>query len=125
VFIEESYMSDVTVKGTNSAVDARPVSDARSRQEAAGPSKENRPAEEPAQPATRERVSAIVEQIDTFLKGSRRELQFQVDEESGEVIVRVRDAVTGDVIRQIPGEEALRMARALQDKTPVLLDLVV
>jgi flagellar protein FlaG len=66
-----------------------------------------------------------VEQIDSYLKAARRELQFQVDEESGEVIVRVRDPATGEVIRQIPGDEVLRMARAMQDKTPMLLDLVV
>ncbi len=118
-------MSDVAVKGNRSAMDARSIVDARGQQKLTGPSSENRPAEEPVQAVTRERVSAVVEQIDTYLKGSRRELQFQVDEESGQVIVRVRDAATGDVIRQIPGEEALRMARALQEKTPVLLDLIV
>ena len=118
-------MSDVTVKANRSAMDGRSAVDARGQQRVAGSSKENRPAEEPVQVVTRERVSAVVEQIDTYLKDSRRELQFQVDEESGQVIVRVRDAATGDVIRQIPGEEALRMARALQEKTPVLLDLIV
>lgn len=118
-------MSDVTVKVNLSAMDGRSAIDARSQQKASGASKENPPAEEPVPPVTRESVSAVVEQIDTYLKGSRRELQFQVDDESGQVIVRVRDAATGDVIRQIPGEEALRMARALQEKTPVLLDLIV
>jgi flagellar protein FlaG len=125
VFIEESYMNDVAVKVNRSAMDGRSAVDARGQQKVTGPSKENPPAQEPVQAVTRERVSAVVEQIDTYLKGSRRELQFQVDEESGQVVVRVRDAATGDVIRQIPGEEALRMARALQEKTPVLLDLIV
>lgn len=118
-------MSDVTVKASRSAMDGRSAVDALGHQKVTGPSKENAPAEEPVQAVTRERVSAVVEQIDTYLKDSRRELQFQVDEESGQVVVRVRDAATGDVIRQIPGEDALRMARALQEKTPVLLDLIV
>lgn len=118
-------MSDVTLKASGSAMDARATVEVRGQQKQLEASQEKGPTQEAVQPVTRESVSAVVEQIDSFLNASRRELQFQVDEESGEVIVRVRDAATGDVIRQIPGEQALRMARALHERTPVLLDLVV
>jgi flagellar protein FlaG len=37
-----------------------------------------------------------------------------VDTQSGMTVVSVKDIATGDVIRQIPSEEALRLAHALQ-----------
>jgi flagellar protein FlaG len=73
--------------------------------------------------ATRERVAEAVAQLNSAVKSSNRELQFQVDEESGKVIVRVRDAASGEVIRQMPSEEALRMARALQTQAGHAADM--
>lgn len=40
-------------------------------------------------------------------------VQFAEDPESGKVIVRVVNPDTGDVVRQIPSEDALALARAL------------
>ncbi len=36
-----------------------------------------------------------------------------VDQETGKTIVQVLDLETGDVIRQVPGEEQMALARAL------------
>lgn len=119
-------MNDLALKPSASVTDARAAASVRGqhtmRAQPSSPSEaEEKP---PIDVASREQVKAAVEQIDSYLKSSRRELQFQVDEESGEVIVRVRDAATGEVIRQIPGEEALRVARALQESSAVFLDVV-
>jgi uncharacterized FlaG/YvyC family protein len=55
---------------------------------------------------------AIAEQVSRYLNSSTRNLEFQVDNESGNAVIVVRD-VAGNVIRRIPGEEALqRMLRA-------------
>ena len=40
-------------------------------------------------------------------------LEFSPDAQSGQMVMKIRDANTGDVIRQIPSEQALEMARAL------------
>ncbi len=120
-------MNDLALKRSASVTDARAAASVRGQHTLrAQPSSRPSEAEEksPIEVASREQVKAAVEQIDSYLKSSRRELQFQVDEESGEVIVRVRDAATGEVIRQIPGEEALRVARALQESSAVFLDVV-
>jgi len=42
-----------------------------------------------------------------------RDLEFSMDAESGEMLVRVIDRATRQVIRQIPSEEMLAIARAL------------
>lgn len=55
---------------------------------------------------------AIAEQVSRYLNSSTRNLEFHVDNESGNAVIVVRD-VAGNVIRRIPGEEALqRMLRA-------------
>ena len=73
------------------------------------------------------RVRAAANQLDNYLKSSGHSLEFRVDERSGRVVVKVHDSVTGEVIRQIPNEETLRIADRLAD--PVngggsLLDLL-
>ena len=55
---------------------------------------------------------AIAEQVSRYLQSSARNLEFQVDSESGSAVIVVRDG-DGNVVRRIPGEEALqRMLRA-------------
>jgi uncharacterized FlaG/YvyC family protein len=55
---------------------------------------------------------AIAEQVSRYLNSSTRNLEFQVDNEAGTAVIVVTD-LQGNVIRRIPGEEALqRMLRA-------------
>jgi flagellar protein FlaG len=72
----------------------------------------------PAPPAGKDlpavAVAAAVEQIEDFLADSQRQLSFRVDEGSGRTVVRVVDPGSGEVIRQIPAEELLRIAAALE-----------
>lgn len=58
------------------------------------------------------RVEQAVRQIQSYLSDSQRQLQFQVDADSGRTIVRVVNPETNEVIRTIPGEEVLKLARA-------------
>ena len=74
---------------------------------------------------TAEAVKVAAEQIASYLKSSGRSLDFHVDTDSGRTVVSVRDAATGDLIRQIPGEDVLKMARALKEGTGTLLNLAV
>jgi flagellar protein FlaG len=41
-------------------------------------------------------------------------LKFEVDRDSGEVVVTIVDPETGDLLRQIPTEDALKLAKALE-----------
>jgi flagellar protein FlaG len=53
------------------------------------------------------------------------ELEFSIDEELGRVIVTLRDMRDGSVLRQIPQEEVLRIARLLRQKPAPLVQAVV
>ncbi len=72
-------------------------------------------------PATAD-IEAVARQLETFLKRVSRSLEFHVDGASGRVVCSVRDAETGDLIRQIPNEEVLRLAELAHDETIVLVD---
>jgi len=68
-----------------------------------------------AQPApTAAELGGAVESINQFVNAQMRTLNFSVDENSGKAVVKVIDFETKDVIRQIPGEEVLKMASAIK-----------
>jgi flagellar protein FlaG len=73
------------------------------------------PVPQPA-PIPKEQVQAAVQQIQKFLADSQRELEFRVDEASGIAVVTVRDS-NGDIIRQMPNEETLRLAQILKESS--------
>jgi flagellar protein FlaG len=63
--------------------------------------------------ANRETVKQATEMINKAIQSLSRNLMFTVDEESKENVVKVMDTETGEVIRQIPSEETLAIAMAL------------
>jgi flagellar protein FlaG len=75
------------------------------------------PAVAPKKPAPVEQVRQIAAAMEKFVRESGRNLQFSVDEGSGQIVVKVVDETTGEVIRQIPNEEFLRIARSIQSGT--------
>lgn len=79
----------------------------------------------PSQEPTSAAVRAAVQQIDSYLKSVDREVEFRIDEDTGRTVVTVRQAATGEVIRQIPNEEVLQLARHLDTGSGTVLDLTV
>jgi flagellar protein FlaG len=71
-----------------------------------------------------ETTAAVAQQLESYLRSVGRSVQFSIDTESGETVVSVRDATTGGLIRQIPSEEALRLAQALTAKGNSLVDVL-
>jgi flagellar protein FlaG len=55
-----------------------------------------------------------------FVQPLNNTLQFSVDQDSGKTVVKVVDSATSKVIKQIPSEEAVALAKAL-DKLKGLL----
>ena len=73
---------------------------------------QNLPPETATEP-TPAQVEKAVQQLQSYLNDSQRQLQFQVDAGSGRTIIRVVNSDTGELIRQIPSEEMLTLARAI------------
>ncbi|EJT85408.1 flagellin FlaG [Pseudomonas putida S11] len=72
-----------------------------------------------------DKVKQAVSEIEKFLKASQRNLEFSTDEESGKIVVKVIATDSGELIRQLPSEEALRIAHSLSDVKSVLFDAKV
>lgn len=64
---------------------------------------------------SKENVDDAVREINEHMQVIQRELQFTVDKESGETVIKVIDSKTKELIRQIPGEEALSVAQKISD----------
>ena len=77
------------------------------------PATEPRPAD-PAQDAPkREAVESAVKAVQEFVQPMSGNLEFTLDEESGRTVVKITDSSTKELIRQIPSEEMLAIAKAL------------
>lgn len=63
---------------------------------------------------------AVAQQIEAYLRSNSRSLEFTVDTDTGRTIVSVRDKETGELIRQIPGDEVLRIAQAMKELTSLI-----
>jgi len=63
----------------------------------------------------------VVRDLNQHILQVQRELQFSVDKDSGRTVITVMDRETQDVIRQIPGEEALHFARKFQEEADLEL----
>ncbi|MDH4656354.1 MULTISPECIES: flagellar protein FlaG [unclassified Pseudomonas] len=65
-------------------------------------------------------VEQAVSTIESFTQSISRNLSFTLDDSSGRVVVKVTDAASGEVIRQIPSEEALQLAESLEEARSLL-----
>lgn len=78
--------------------------------------------------ASSEEIDAAAKEIKEYLKNSQSNLHFSMDKDTGSVVFKVINSSTGEVIRQVPAEEILVMARKLRqlseasDSSGVLLD---
>jgi len=70
--------------------------------------------EQTMQAVSVDELGNAVEDINQFVNSQGRTLNFSVDEESGKPVVKVIDFETKEVIRQIPSEEVLTMAKAIK-----------
>lgn len=65
-------------------------------------------------------VSAVT-QLNDFVQNEKRDLEFVVKDEAGVSVVRITNRKSGELIRQIPGDEVIDLARKLNDQEPLHL----
>ena len=109
-------------EATTVEVNARNV--AQSRQDVpAAPAPTPAPRQTRAAPPVEiPKIESVTRQIDSYLRSINRSLQFRLDQATGQMVVSICDAETGEVIRQVPGEEALRIAQRIEDQLSTMLD---
>ena len=101
------------------AMVATPRPAAAKRSESAEVPLSGQPTPQPSDKQYQEAVQAVQHAVEPVA----RNLQFSIDKETGKTIISVVDAVTKEVIRQIPGEEILAIAKAIDRMQGLLLKL--
>jgi flagellar protein FlaG len=79
-------------------------------------------ATELSSPGNIERTEQAVAKLNEILKDRERDLEFSIDEDTGRTILKVIHAESGEVIRQIPPEELLNIARVFIEGTGSLIE---
>jgi flagellar protein FlaG len=86
----------------------RPVADPRSTED---PSKRD----QEKKSGTEDSIEGAVSDLNVLAQQMRRELQFSVEEDSGELVVKVIDKETDEVVRQIPPEVLLELRKRMTE----------
>jgi flagellar protein FlaG len=65
-------------------------------------------------------LKEAVTKLNDYMQNIRRNLSFSIEESTGHTVIKVYDAETDELIRQIPSEETLHLAEVIQDQSPNL-----
>lgn len=68
-----------------------------------------------------EEIADAVSSLNDYVQSLRRDLHFIVDEDTGRTVIKVIDSETDEVIRRIPAEEVLNLARYLEHNHAAVL----
>ncbi len=67
-------------------------------------------------------MSDLVERFRSRVQSIQRDLNFSVDDSTGDVVVQVIDGDSGKVVRQIPSEEILRLTERLDEMRSLMFE---
>lgn len=85
-----------------------------------GSSKQQEAREKP----TLQEVIELSEKLNQNVQRIQRDLNFSVDDSLGDIVVKVIDRHTQEVIRQIPSEEMLTLSRNIEEVNSLLFDKI-
>ena len=83
--------------------------------------KQDEPAMQSVAPERAE-LEQAVKDIQAHVNTSQRNLEFSIDDSTHHVVVKVIATDSGEIIRQLPTEAALKLAQSLADGRSGLLD---
>lgn len=63
-----------------------------------------------------EQLSAAVSKLNDYVQNVQRTLSFSIDKATGDTVVKVFDSETKELVRQIPAEETLKLAAAIDEQ---------
>ncbi|MGI6407097.1 MAG: flagellar protein FlaG [Thiopseudomonas sp.] len=108
-----------TRQAAEQPVEFRPLGAGKAVTEAA---KDESVFEKGALEQNKEQLEELVEDIQQATKVMQRNLNFSIDDSTGFTVIKVTDALSGDVIRQMPTEDALRLAERLDEMRSLLFE---
>lgn len=105
-----------------------PVSSAPATEPVVNPGSNASSAASPAPAAAthdemRQKMAAVAQQMHEYLRSNGRDIEFRIDVDTRSMVITVRESASGEVIRQIPNEEALQMRRFLDEWSGTFLNV--
>lgn len=82
----------------------------------------NQPEQDNDQQASPGSLNKVVASMSSFVQTVQRNLNFSVDDTSGDVVIKVVDTDSGKLVRQIPSEEALRLSEQLEELRSLMFE---
>lgn len=67
-----------------------------------------------------QQIASAVKNITSFFQADHRSVGFNLDTDSGKMVMQIRDIKSNELIRQIPSEDVLKLAKRLDDLTGIL-----
>jgi flagellar protein FlaG len=138
--ISSSYLINQTVSRqpintTESADQAKPSGDPQAFRSVEPGLESQAPKNAPAKDATskeslnvltkedeKQVLGQAVKNVNDFFQTVQRTLQFTLNEDTGRMVIQVKDGKTGEVIRQIPPEEMLQLSNRLDELKGLLFE---
>jgi flagellar protein FlaG len=80
-------------------------------------------AERTASPSLEE-VTQISDKLNESAQRVQRGLNFSVDDNQGDIVIKVIDQQTNELIRQIPSEDMLELSRSLEEVNSLLFNKI-
>ncbi len=63
----------------------------------------------------KEELDDTIRELNDSLQNVQKNLEFSIDKDAGRIVISVKDKLTDEVLRQIPSEEVLELARNLHN----------
>jgi len=73
----------------------------------------------------RARVEEAIDRLNEQMTANGRDLRFSIDRRLDRTVVTVQSSASGEIVRQIPDEALLRVARSIEDLKGVLYNEVI
>ena len=75
----------------------------------------------PASPPRREQLEQAAARITEVFRGTTSRLEFEIDPDLHKAVIKVFNEESGEIIRQIPSQELLDLAKDLDGPTGILV----
>lgn len=75
--------------------------------------------------ATEEKIQRVSELMNDYIQSLQKNIKIQVDNETGDIMVKVISEEDGKVIREIPSEEMLALASRMEEISGAFFDQIV
>jgi len=99
----------------------RPASEAKPVRDGAGKVEADLTASAPAPTPTKDQVEQAAARVKEVLRGTTSRLEIEIDPDLRKAVIRILDGESGEIIRQIPSQEILDLARHLDDPKGLLI----